>query len=33
VRSPAATQDEAERVERDLRLRTHESLRAEGVFA
>jgi small-conductance mechanosensitive channel len=33
VRSRARDQDEAERVERDLRLRAHEALRAEGVFA
>jgi small conductance mechanosensitive channel len=33
VRSSAATPTEAERVEHDLRLRTHEVLRAEGVFA
>src|SRR4051794_32652294 len=33
VRSTAATPDEAERVAHDLRLRAHEGLRAEGVFA
>jgi small-conductance mechanosensitive channel len=33
VRTRTATEDEAERVERDLRLRAHEGLRAEGVFA
>ena len=33
VRASAATPDEAERVERELRLRAHEGLRAEGVFA
>jgi len=33
VRARAGTVDEAERVERDLRLRAHEGLRAEGVFA
>ena len=33
VRSSAATPAEAERVEHDLRLRTHEALRTEGVFA
>ena len=33
VRARAATEDEAERVERDLRLQAHEGLRAEGVFA
>src|SRR5207302_5651513 len=33
VRKQAASEDEAERVERDLRLRAHQALRAEGVFA
>ena len=33
VRKQAASEDEAERVERELRLRAHEVLRAEGVFA
>ena len=33
VRRQAASEDEAERVERDLRLRAHQALRAEGVFA
>ena len=33
VRAAAATPAEAERVEHDLRLRVHEGLRAEGVFA
>jgi len=33
VRKQAANEDEAERVERDLRLRAHQALRAEGVFA
>jgi small-conductance mechanosensitive channel len=33
VRTRARTQDEAERIERDLRLRVHEALRAEEVFA
>jgi small-conductance mechanosensitive channel len=33
IRARAASEDEAERLERDLRLRAHESLRAEGVFA
>ena len=33
VRKQAASQDEAERVERELRLRAHQALRAEGVFA
>jgi small-conductance mechanosensitive channel len=33
VRTRTANQDEAERIERDLRLRAHEGLRAEGVFA
>jgi small-conductance mechanosensitive channel len=33
MRSSAATPDEAERVAHDLRLRAHEGLRAEGVFA
>ena len=32
LRAPAATEDDAERLERDLRLRAHERLRAEGVF-
>ena len=33
VRKQAASEDEAERVERELRLRAHQALRAEGVFA
>jgi small-conductance mechanosensitive channel len=33
VRVPAANEVEAERLERDLRLRAHELLRGEGVFA
>ena len=33
VRKPTTSEDEAERVERELRLRAHRALRAEGVFA
>jgi small-conductance mechanosensitive channel len=33
VRARAVTEDEAERLERDLRLRIHDDLRGEGVFA
>jgi small conductance mechanosensitive channel len=33
VRKQAASEDEAERLERDLRLRAHSALRAEGLFA
>jgi small conductance mechanosensitive channel len=33
MRTPAASEREAEQLERDLRLRAHEGLRAEGVFA
>jgi small conductance mechanosensitive channel len=33
VRARAANEAEAERLERDLRFRAHEALRAEGVFA
>jgi small conductance mechanosensitive channel len=33
VRARAANEAEAERLERDLRLRAHEGLRADGVFA
>jgi small-conductance mechanosensitive channel len=33
IRSRAANGDEAERLERDLRLRAHEGLRAEGIYA
>src|SRR5438309_3430354 len=33
LRKPAASEDEAERVERELRLRAHGVLRADGVFA
>jgi small-conductance mechanosensitive channel len=33
VRAPAADEPSAERLERDLRLRAYETLRAEGVFA
>jgi small conductance mechanosensitive channel len=33
VRAPAADEDEAERLERELRLRAHAALRAEGVYA
>jgi small conductance mechanosensitive channel len=33
IRARASDPDDAERVERDLRLRAHEALRAEGVYA
>jgi small conductance mechanosensitive channel len=33
VRRDAASEEEAERVERELRLKAHKALRAEGVFA
>jgi small conductance mechanosensitive channel len=33
VRAAASDEDEAERLERELRLRAHSALRAEGVFA
>ena len=33
VRAGAADEEAAERLERELRLRVHETLRAEGVFA
>src|SRR5438445_4865018 len=33
VRAPAADEPSAERLERELRLRAHELLRAEGVYA
>ena len=33
VRASASNETEAERLERELRLRAHEGLRAEGVFA
>ena len=33
VRTHAASEEEAERLERELRLRAHRALRAEGVFA
>ena len=33
VRKPTASDEEAVRVERDLRLRAHQVLRAEGLFA
>src|SRR5438270_8957394 len=33
VRAPAADEPAAERLERELRLRAHELLRAEGVYA
>src|SRR5438876_1008590 len=33
VRAPAADEPAAERLERELRLRAHEVLRAEGVYA
>lgn len=33
VRERASSQDEAERLERELRLRAHAALRAEGLFA
>ena len=33
VRRQAASEEEAERIERELRLRAHQALRAEGVFA
>ena len=33
VRKQTASEDEAERLERDLRLRAHGALRAEGLFA
>ncbi len=32
IRSRAANEHEAERLERDLRLRAHEGLRAEGIY-
>jgi hypothetical protein len=32
VRARASYEDEAERLERSLRLRAHERLRAEGVW-
>jgi small-conductance mechanosensitive channel len=33
VRKQAASEDEAEQLERELRLRAHSALRAEGLFA
>jgi small conductance mechanosensitive channel len=33
VRARAADEDDAQRLERELRLRTHERLRAEGIYA
>src|SRR6266516_375129 len=33
IRAPAAAEPAAERLERELRLRAHEGLRAEGVYA
>jgi small-conductance mechanosensitive channel len=33
VQQPAASEDDAERRERELRLRVHETLRAAGLFA
>jgi small conductance mechanosensitive channel len=33
VRRDAASEEEAERVERELRLKAHKALRAEGVFS
>jgi small-conductance mechanosensitive channel len=33
VRKQAASQEEADEIERELRLRAHRALRAEGVFA
>jgi small conductance mechanosensitive channel len=33
IRVPAPSESEAERLERDLRLQAHTTLRAEGVFA
>jgi small-conductance mechanosensitive channel len=33
IRARAVNEDEAERIERDLRLRAHAALRAEGVYA
>ena len=33
ARTRAANEDEAERIERDLRLRIHDGLRAEGIYA
>jgi hypothetical protein len=33
VRAPAPDEDAAQRLERELRVRVHEALRAEGVFA
>jgi small conductance mechanosensitive channel len=33
VRKPTASEEDAERVERELRLRAHEALRAQGLFA
>jgi small conductance mechanosensitive channel len=33
VRVPARSETDADRIERDLRLKAHEALRAEGVFA
>jgi hypothetical protein len=33
VRAGAANESEAERLQRELRLRAHSALRAEGVFS
>ena len=33
VRKQAASEQEAERIQHELRLRAHEALRAQGVFA
>jgi hypothetical protein len=33
LRARASNEDEAEQLERELRLRAHEGLRAEGIFA
>jgi small conductance mechanosensitive channel len=33
MRARAADEDDAQRLERELRLRTHERLRAEGIYA
>jgi small conductance mechanosensitive channel len=33
VRKQTASEEDAERVERELRLRAHEALRAQGLFA
>jgi small-conductance mechanosensitive channel len=33
VRKPTASEEDAERVERELRLSAHEALRAQGLYA